>query len=331
MSLFNKAPVIPDDIAQQIAWRLYTSLTYGIEYSVENDHQQFAFDPDLHLGSKEELRYEEKRVHYLYESKKITPDMEYNPVYGKGNGYISLSRFNYIHYTNRDSLIKVLEIARTYLEENHKQLLYKIYHNKYKKRDEIIICAYITYKDKLLRDVRHEGLANFPRPEREPFRFWDPPYPIVPDMPDKRVDITLDGITLLSDQEFLSCSKLIPYTDRDSHFWLRTPSNIHDNSATLGLVYGELGWNCVEYDFDIDPAVTGDFGRYRCGTKILFAGHKWTVISNTIMLVDEPIGRGPFNYYHEERNNYDTSKVKSMIQGWFEYHKDDPVYLGDAL
>ena len=324
----NNAPVIPDDIAQKVARRLYANFSYSIEYYVENDKQQFAFDPELGLGNKEELRFEMRSVHYLCESKSITPEMECHRGFVKGNGYISLDRFNYLHYTNRDSLIKVLDLIRTYLEADHKQLVYRIYRNKSQKRNEIIICAYISYQEKLFRDVRHEGLANYPRPEYEPFRLWDPPYPVVPDMPDKRLDIKPEGITLLSDKEFESCSKIIPYADRDGMFWLSSPHYADVHNASVAQLNGSVSWNWVKYDFDIDPAVTGDFGKYRRGTKLLFAGHKWTVISSTMMLADEPIGRGPFNYFTEEGNNYETSRIKHMIEGWFEYHKADPVYPG---
>jgi hypothetical protein len=72
--------------------------------------------------------------------------------------------------------------------------------------------------------------------------------------------------------------------------------------------------------------VTGDFRGFRRGDKVLFAGHKWTVIFENMILIDAAIGVGPFNYYHSDKSLYENSRIRDFIEHWFEEHRNDPVY-----
>ena len=72
--------------------------------------------------------------------------------------------------------------------------------------------------------------------------------------------------------------------------------------------------------------MTGKFSGLKSGDKVLFAGHKWTVIFENKILVDDFIGYGPFNYYKADGSNYGGSRVKDFIEHWFEEHRNDPVY-----
>ncbi len=81
-----------------------------------------------------------------------------------------------------------------------------------------------------------------------------------------------------------------------------------------------------EHRYGISPAVTGDFKGFKRGDKVLFAGYKWTVIFENMILVDDLIGYGPFNYYRRDSIYYETSMVRGFIEHWFEQHRNDPVY-----
>ena len=43
----------------------------------------------------------------------------------------------------------------------------------------------------------------------------------------------------------------------------------------------------VEMRNGISPAITGSFRKFKRGTKLLYAGHKWTVISDNMMFIED--------------------------------------------
>lgn len=74
----------------------------------------------------------------------------------------------------------------------------------------------------------------------------------------------------------------------------------------------------------------GIFNKIKRGDKLLFAGHMWTVITADMMLVDDLLGVGPYNYYSVEDIKYEESDIKAFIEGWFAAHRDNLVYVASS-
>ena len=139
------------------------------------------------------------------------------------------------------------------------------------------------------------------------------------------MNIELRGITLLSEKELMACKQFINFQLKERSWWLRDevpgllfPKIMQPNE----LVYP----TSVEAEYCISPAVTGDFRGFKRGDKVLFAGHKWTVIFENMILIDAAIGVGPFNYFRSDKSLYETSRIRDFIEHWFEEHRNDPVY-----
>ena len=255
--------------------------------------------------SPEELKmkpfshYHNVHVHFkLKYDKQIEPDMEFYSYFLKGNGYISCDRFQRIHALNEESFLKMLGFVKKKFEAQNKHFLYKILYDKYYKSLCFVPFAYMTLQEKLL---------------------------LRGDRPDLQVNVELLGITLLSEKEVRSCMHLITFQQKPVSWWIRDPLPGLINTQVMQpneIFYAGI----KESRNGISPAVIGDFRGFARGVKVLFAGHKWTVIFENMIFVDDLIGYGPFNYYHRDSVYYETSRVKDFIDHWFEEHKNDPVY-----
>ena len=333
MGLFTSANIIPDDIADKFAQRIFEHFNCSLENSIDenikryNPYEDLKMKPFWHYGSIDEhftLKYE----------KEITPEMEFCDWWTKGNSYISCDRFSKIHVLNEETISKVMELVRKKFETQRKTFVYRVFYDKYYKSLCFVPSAYITLEQKLTERGDGKGKTSycrFPMPDHYFFKLEPPRYKTVQDRPDLKVDAELTGITLLSENEARSCMHLITFQQKPVSWWLRD-LNIGGLLTTKVMQPNELVYSNggPKNRAGISPAVTGDLKDLKRGDKVLFAGHKWTVIFENMIFVDDLIGYGPFNYYSEfysaDENLYENSRVKDFIEHWFEQHKDDPVY-----
>lgn len=327
MGLFGNTNIIPDDVAEKVATSLFNKFNQSLEYHIDEDIKRFnlleewKMKPFWHYGSGDE--------HYKFSvDKQITEEMDFYRTFIKGNGYISCDRFNCIHTVNRESFIKVLDLVKKKFAALNKQFIYTIYYDKVYKKECFKPYAYITLEQKLATrgdGKGHTPWCNRPKPDYRPYILWRAPYQIVQNRPDLQVNVELRGITLLSEKELMACKQFINFQLKERSWWLR--------DAVPGLLYpkimqpNELVYpTSVEAEYCISPAVTGDFRGFKRGDKVLFAGYKWTVIFENMILIDAAIGVGPFNYFHSDKSLYETSRIRDFIEHWFEQHRNDPMY-----
>lgn len=132
-------------------------------------------------------------------------------------------------------------------------------------------------------------------------------------------NIQINGITLLSDEEYEATKKHIKPIYLD--WWLRTPS-----TSDIHAKY--VGWNNgVSYagapvfnDEGVRPAlkINLDNTNLKINDSFEFGEYKWTVISDNYALCDIPLCRMPFkhNATGSNENNYEESDVKEFIESW---------------
>ena len=333
MGLFANPNIIPDDVADKVAQRIFEHFNRTLEYNIDEDikrynpYEDLKMKPFWHYGSIDEhftLKYE----------KEITPEMEFYNWWSKGNGYISCDRFSKIHALNEETLSKVMEFVRKKFEAKNKHFVYRAFYDKYYKSLCFVPSAYMTLEDKLR--LRGDGkgktsYCRFPKPDYYSFKLLPGRFKIVQDRPDLQVNVELQGITLLSEKEALACKHLITFQQKEVSWWLMD-QQIGSVLTTKVMQPNELVYpgGGAEYRNGISPAITGDFKGFKRGDKVLFAGHKWTVVFENVIFVDDLIGYGPFNYtskyFSTDKSLYETSRVRDFIEHWFEQHKNDPIY-----
>ena len=327
MGLFGATNIIPDDVADKVAQRFFEFLNRGLEYNIDENICVTHSPEELNL--KPFSHYHNVHVHFkLKYDKQIEPDMEFRSYFLKGNGYISCDRFQRIHALNEESFLKMLGFVKKKFEAQNKHFLYKILYDKYYKSLCFVPFAYMTLQEKLL--LRGDGkgktsYCRFPMPDHQFFKLEPARFKTVQDRPDLQVNVELQGITLLSEKEVRSCMNLITFQQKPVSWWIRDPLPSLINTQVMQpneIFYAGI----KESRNGISPAVIGDFRGFAGGDKVLFAGHKWTVIFENMIFVDDLIGYGPFNYYHRDSVYYETSRVKDFIEHWFEQHRNDPVY-----
>ena len=327
MGLFGATDIIPDDVAERVAQSLFVFFNKEVEYNIDENICVPHVPEELKIKSFP--HYGNISQHFILRYvKEITPDMEFRRFWVKGNGYISCDRFRRINVLNEKTLLKVMELVRKKFEAQNKHFTYKIEYQKYYKSLCFIPFAYMTLEQKLIERGDGKGKTSycrFPMPDHEFFRLEPSPYKIIQDRPDLQLDVELQGITLLSSKEALSCRHLIDFQQKAVQWWLRDPMpGLIDTQVMLSneTVYP----GCRESRNGISPAVIGNFKGLKRGDKVLFAGHKWTVVFENTIFVDDLIGFGPFNYYRRDGLDYETSRVRDFIEHWFEQHRNDPVY-----
>lgn len=325
IDLFNKnSNIIPDDAAGAIADLLYARYISGVEYSIENDHRTYDFDQ--RLKKKCEWHYEYSFFYKVQIDRKIEDGSEFYREFCPGNGFISRDRFNVIHVINRKSLIKILDAVDLKLREHNMQMSYIYYYSKVHKMHCLEIWAYISYEEKLLRDVRNEGPARFPKPDRREIVLYEPDLTDGVTAGKERLDIIPSGITVLTKNEYEKCRRYIGYKDYD---WFLKPD---EDSSLSGVPLVTVDGNVRHGDWvvrhGVVPAVILSGRGLKTGDKILYAGFTWTVIREDLILADNIIGTCPFKYYYKDKVTYETSVLKTCIDGWFDKHKNNPLFKG---
>ena len=133
-------------------------------------------------------------------------------------------------------------------------------------------------------------------------------------------DINIDGITLLSVEEYEACREYVP--PFNGIWWLRSPGSSSEYAAVVysrGRV-DSSGYN-VHYDNAVRPAlrlVDLKPANLQIGDWFRLFGHDWTVVSDTHALCNDSIGESPFreDYEAEDANNYETSDIKMFVEKW---------------
>lgn len=328
MGLFGATNKIPDDVAEKIATSLFNKFNRSLEFNIDEDIERYdmlgewEMKPFWHYGSGDE--------HYYFSvDKQITSEMEFYRTFVKGNGYISCDRFNCIHTVSKEAFLKVMDLIKQKFEAQGKHFICLLYYDKVYKRECFKPYAYMTLEEKLISRGEGKGKTSycrFPKPDHQIFRSVPGRFGIVQNRPDLEVNAELQGITLLSEKQMLSCKQFITFQQKDKAWWLTDPVPGNEWCAKAIQPNELVNPHSVCFSEGISPAVTGVFEGFKRGDKVLFAGHKWTVIFENMILVDDFIGYGPFNYYLKDGNDYGTCRVKDFAEHWFEEHRNDPVY-----
>lgn len=132
-------------------------------------------------------------------------------------------------------------------------------------------------------------------------------------------DIQINGITLLSDEEYEAAKKHIKPIYLD--WWLRTP-------GTSDIYTKDVGWYTnishtgapVFNDEGVRPALKINLNdtNLKINDSFEFSDYTWTVISDNYALCDSTLCRMPFQHSVKEsnENNYEESDVKEFIESW---------------
>ena len=134
-------------------------------------------------------------------------------------------------------------------------------------------------------------------------------------------DINIDGITLLSSEEYACFKKNI--VDIGYRWWLRSPGL---KSIYAAFVYYDGSVNNYGDFVDLDtyavrPAliINPTSSHLEIGSKIRVADYTWTVISDDYALCDEIIGQYCFRKDRRAKNAnvYKASDIKKYIENWW--------------
>ena len=138
---------------------------------------------------------------------------------------------------------------------------------------------------------------------------------------DGKLDVS--DVTLLSAEEYEASRDIIPKL-KGGWWWLRSPGYF-SYFATIVFNFGRVSTDVcfVNYsDGVVRPALSILNLKsldLRPGDQIIdFAGHDWTVISDTMVLCNDGIGKHCFREDWEapDANSYEASAVKKYLQAW---------------
>lgn len=130
------------------------------------------------------------------------------------------------------------------------------------------------------------------------------------------------GITLLSVEEYMAAkAHIMPI---NGWWWLRSPGDISRRAASV-FAYGGVstyGGRVDDPGSVVRPALliqNLNFFKLKPGDRILnYAKHGWTVISDTMALCDDGIGKHCFHedWEAQDANDYEKSDVKRFLESW---------------
>lgn len=138
----------------------------------------------------------------------------------------------------------------------------------------------------------------------------------------EKQELNITGATLLSIEEYRQCKDLIPRVNKT--WWLRSAGYDVDLAA---IVFGEDG-NVGEggfrvfHEFGVRPALTIlnlESSNLQIGDKFKFAGHIFTIVSDTYALCDDIIKECAFNenWKVENANDYEVCDLKKWLESWY--------------
>lgn len=135
-------------------------------------------------------------------------------------------------------------------------------------------------------------------------------------------EINIDGITLLSIEEYEACKQYIPLLSR--WWWLRSPGSSSKSASGVndhGRVYSD-GYYVNSNIVVVRPALkisNLEASNLQIGDKFRLFDYDWTVISEEYALCDGSIGNHCFrmDYTAEDAIVYEASDVKRFVEDWF--------------
>lgn len=135
---------------------------------------------------------------------------------------------------------------------------------------------------------------------------------------EKDVDAFIDGITLLSVDEYEKVRDYIKPID--SHWWLRSPgiscyfvvivlNNCDIDDIGLG----------VDFESSIRPVLKLKSSDFQIGDSFQFGGYTWAVISNDYALCDTTFCKMSFkkDWRAQGANDYEKSDIKKFLDKWY--------------
>ena len=131
----------------------------------------------------------------------------------------------------------------------------------------------------------------------------------------------IKNVTLLSEEEYKKSKGNIPLNS-SGQWWLRSEGIYQISVACVrrdGSLYTSRVSNVIA---SVRPALICDLSSsgLSVGNKISLAGYQWTVISDSIILCDEFVGRTAFRKGAFGVNDYDTSDIKAWLANWVATH-----------
>ena len=141
------------------------------------------------------------------------------------------------------------------------------------------------------------------------------------------INLEIEDITLLSVEEAdkvpEALRKLRDQNGRNVCWWLRSSSYFDSLAAFVNLdgFVDDYGCGVSHDDVAVRPALTIrnlKSSDLELNDQILLAGRTWTVISDHIILCDEPVGFTAFRAERlaEDDNDYEKSDVKTWLYKW---------------
>ena len=147
----------------------------------------------------------------------------------------------------------------------------------------------------------------------------------------KTMNIDIQGITLLSKEEYEAHKDIIPLIK--SCWWLRSPGSRIDYATYVdsdGCIDDKGYHVCYVNSFGYRPALLCDIKstNLEAGDKVEIAGYSWTVLNDNMMLCDESIACNTFrlDWKAEDANVYEASDVKRWLENWYKQN----IYLQDT-
>ena len=135
----------------------------------------------------------------------------------------------------------------------------------------------------------------------------------------------IKGISLLSEKEFRKHTDIL--TNQVNSWWVKPENNWKDTEfmpamSSDGHTYDYPVTNLL----GVVPVLFCDLSECNRGSKVKFADHIWTVISNNMMVCDEAICRHVYSEEDDEAG-FDNSSVKRYLDTWLSYHKAESMFL----
>lgn len=131
-------------------------------------------------------------------------------------------------------------------------------------------------------------------------------------------EMTIDGVTLLSIEEYEKYKKNIPLLK--DFWWLRTRGN--SNTGVMGVKkdgsVDHYGFFVYADGVHARPVLKISNHNLKIKDEFEFKNYKWTVISEKLAICNTSIGYFPFrkNWREEDMLDYNVSDVKTYIEDW---------------
>ena len=135
-------------------------------------------------------------------------------------------------------------------------------------------------------------------------------------------DIDIEGITLLSSEEYERYRDNIPAVD--FWWWLRSPGcmELFVSSVHLDGLY-TVGDYVLNTDGSIRPVLHLKSDNLSIGEVFEFGNHKWTMIGKNVALCDTAFCKMAFrNDLYGKLNDYEYSAIRQYLEKWLEEQKN---------